>query len=464
MTSRPADSGSVPPPACPAHATERAALYDENFAADPSAVYERLRAYGSAAPIDVAPGIPATLIIGYEAALEVLRNPSTFSKDPRPWQEKVPQVSSAVPMMGYRPNCLFADGDVHARLRGAVNDAMNRVDSNRVRSYVEQVADELIDEFAADGEADLLNQYAKILPLRMLNELFGTPPGIGDRMLKYVARIFEGVDPENSNAALTQTLLELVALKRQEPGDDMTSWLMAHSSELTDEEMCHQLVVLMGAGSEPQQNLIANSLRLLLSDDRFAGNLTGGSMPIEDALDEVLWTDPPMANYGTTFPVQDIDFAGVRLPAAEPVVISFAAANNDPALVSEQRAGNRAHLAWSAGPHACPAQNTARLIGSLAIEKLLDRLPDVELAVPVEQLRWRNGVFHRALTALPVRFPPVPVSVQPAERDGDTRWNDSPVPSSLTPSAETSTAKQSSSVSTDRPRWWNFLVKWWRGQ
>src|SRR5205823_505088 len=175
----------------------------------------------------------------------------------------------------------------------------------------------------------------------------------------------------------------------------------------------------MGAGTEPEQNLIANGLRLLLSDERFAGDLSGGSLPVEDALDEVLWTDPPMANYAATYPVQDIDFAGVRLPEGEPVVISFAAANTDPALASEHRASNRAHLAWSAGPHTCPAQGQARLIASVAIERILDGLPDLELAVPVDQLEWRPGPFHRALASLPVRFPPVSVPVQPDEISGE---------------------------------------------
>ena len=74
--------------------------------------------------------------------------------------------------------------------------------------------------------------------------------------------------------------------------------------------MIHTLVVLMGAGTEPQQNLIANALRLLLSDDRFAGDLSGGSLPVEDALDEVLWTDPPMANYAVHYPVRDVTVRG----------------------------------------------------------------------------------------------------------------------------------------------------------
>ncbi|GGV03443.1 cytochrome P450 [Kitasatospora herbaricolor] len=407
----------APPPGCPAHNADGAPaafgfpLYDKEFATDPDAVYAHLRQYGAAAPVELYPGVRATLVTSYAAALDVLRTPETFSKDPRRWKDLnrgvIAPDSPALPMMAYRPNALFTDGEDHARLRGAINDSLEQVDPVALRGYVERSADVLIDRFAALGEADLVRDYARTLPLLVFNELFGSPAEFGDRLVAGMSGIFDGVDAERANQELTACLLELVALKRSRPGPDITSWLMSHPSRLTDEEMLHQLVLLMGAGTEPQLNLITNALRLLLSDDRFAGSLAGGSLPVDDALDEVLWTDPPMANYAVHFPVRDAELGGVRLPAGDPVVISFSAANNDPTLAAEHRTGNRAHLAWSAGPHTCPAQSPARLIATVAVEKLLDRLPDLELGVPADELPWRPGPFHRALAALPVRFPPV---------------------------------------------------------
>jgi cytochrome P450 len=237
---------------------------------------------------------------------------------------------------------------------------------------------------------------------------------------------------------------------------------MAHPAQLTDEEMIHQLVLLMGAGTEPQQNLICNGLLLLLSDNRFAGDLAGGSIPVEDALDEVLWADPPMANYCVHYAVHDLELDGHPVPAGEPILISLAAANTDPSMVAQRRGGNRAHLAWSAGPHTCPAKSPARLIAAVAVEKLLDRLPDMQLVTGVEQLEWRPGPFHRALAALPVSFPPIAVPI--ATDSGASGWNPIPAPSSSIPPVETSTAKERGSGSVGRWRWWNFLGRWWRGQ
>ncbi|MDL4777833.1 cytochrome P450 [Actinomadura xylanilytica] len=393
--------------------TGRPRMYGPAFDAAPDRFYAELRERGPVAPVELAPGVPATLVIGYDAALEVLRDPGTFPKDARRWERTVAPDCPVLPMMMYRPNCLLTDGGVHARLRAAVTDSLARLDPFTLREHVERNGDALIDAFAADGAADLAAQYARVLPLLIFNEMFGCPAEIGDRLVFGMSGIFDGVEAEKANAVLGEAVLDLVALKRRSPGADVASWMLGHPVGLTDEEMAHQLILLLGAGTEPEQNLITNGIRLLLSDDRFAGDLSGGSLPVEEALDEILWTDPPMANYAVTYPVRDLDFAGVRLPADQPVVISFAAANTDPARAGGDRsgayrAGNRAHLAWSAGPHTCPAKNPARLIAIVAIERVLDRLPDLELAVPAGGLVWRPGPFHRALAELPVRFPPAP--------------------------------------------------------
>ena len=387
----------------------RTPLYGDDFAADPHAVYDKLRAQGPAAPVELAPGVPATLVLGYDAALEVLRDPGTFTKDAGHWVKTVPEDCPLVPVMAPKRSCVFTDGEAHARLRSAVTDALGRIDDHALRRMVEETAGDLIDQLAGDGEADLVGRYARPLPVRVFTRLLGSPPGIADRILRGLIAVMEaGASAVDGDRQIREALADLVALKRERPGPDLASWMMAHPARLDDEELGLQIYTVLAAGTEPQLNLIANGLLLLLSDERFASGLSGGSLAVEDALDEILWTDPPLANFGITYPARELDFAGMRLPAGEPVVISYAAANTDPTRAGRRRTGNRAHLAWSAGPHTCPAKRHARLIASVAIETLLDRLPEVELAVPAGELAWRPGPFHRALAALPVRYPPEP--------------------------------------------------------
>jgi cytochrome P450 len=441
-----------------------ASLYGPEFAADPSSVYAHLREHGPVAPVELAPGITASLVTGYEAALDVLRDPVTFPKDAREWQKGVPADCPVLPMMMYRPNCRQSDGAAHTRLRTAVTDSLNRIDMAALRGYVEQSADTLIGRFAPKGAADLAADYARVLPLLVFNELFGCPPDIGERLVIGMTGIFDTVDAKDANETMRQAVVELIELKRNEPGNDVTSWLAAHPVGLTGEEMLHQITTLQGAGTEPLQNLIVNALRLLLSDARFAGDLSGGNLQVEDALDEVLWTDPPLANFAITFPAQDVDFAGTRLPAHQPVVISLAAANNDPMLGAEHREGNRAHLAWSAGPHTCPAQGQARLIASVAIEKILDALPEMELAVPTSMLKWRPGPFHRALTALPVNFPPASASAGADEATSSARpapaGRSVPSPDGLAAVLSARTPRPEPSTALGRR--WNSVATWLR--
>ncbi|MEU0333393.1 cytochrome P450 [Streptomyces sp. NPDC006193] len=387
-------------------------MHDAAFAADPHHVYDRLRARGPAGPVELAPGIDATLVVGHEMALRVLQNSTLFARDARRWKAlgegRIPLDHPALPMMAYRPNCLFTDGAVHLRLRKAVTDSLARLNMTRIRRDVEPLADYLIDQFSERGRADLLNDYAKLLPLLLFNKLFGCPADIGDTLTSSMSAIFDGNDARRANEELNACLMELVALKRRRAGDDVTSWLVQHPAGLTDEELKDQLVMLMGAGVEPERNLIGNALLLLLSPDT-SGRDSG--MLIEEAIDHVLWNQTPIANYATHYPVQDVDLGGVVAEADTPVVISFAAANSDPALAEARRTHSKgAHLAWGAGPHACPAKDPAQVIAVTAIEKILNALPDLTLAVPEKDLQWRPGPFHRALAALPVAFSPTPAT------------------------------------------------------
>ncbi|RSM93722.1 cytochrome [Streptomyces sp. WAC 01325] len=418
MTYDRADLSSSPPPGCPAHrtgATGAYPLYGEAFAANPGAVYRRLRGEGPAASVELAPGIQAALVTSYTTALRVMRDPSVFAKDPRRWRDliegRIPQDSPVLPLMAYRPTCMFSDGDEHRRLRAAVDDSLSRIDPAWLRRLIENTADALIDRFSRHGSADLLAEYASPLVFRVISGMFGCPPPLAARLLEALTEIFNVTDrAEQANIDAAACFGELIALKRDRQGHDLTSFLIEHPTQLSDHELVHQIAILYGAGTEPGSNLIANSLRLLLVDDRFSGDLSGGTLQIGDALDEVLWKDPPMANFSVHYPVHDVLLDGVWLRAGDPVVISLAASNTDPALPTEGRAGNRAHLSWGAGLHSCPAQHEARLIAETAIERLLDRLPDIRLAVPAEELTWRPGPFHRSLQALPVVFPPETVA------------------------------------------------------
>lgn len=384
---------------------ERAPLYTPEFAADPHHAYREMRRkYGSLVPVELAPGIPATLVVGYRAAVRILHDPERFPRDPRTWQRDIPPDCPVLPMMDWRPTLLHSNGAVHARYREAVNAAIEGVDLHALHTTVAEIAVPLINAFCRTGSADLIAQYALPLAFTAINAVLGCPPEIGGRTALGLAAMLDTVNAAKGNELVHEALTELIALKKDEPGDDITTRLLQHPVGLDDQEVLEHVMLLYGAGIEPAQNLIANTLLLMLTDDRVADNMLGGSLSTRDALDEVLFTDPPLANYCITYPRQPILIDEIWLPAHQPVLISMAACNNDPEIDGEHT-GNRSHLAWSAGPHACTAKSMAYLIAQDAIDQLLDAIPELRLATPAAELIWRPGPFHRALTALPVTFP-----------------------------------------------------------
>ncbi|MEV6138097.1 cytochrome P450 [Nocardia sp. NPDC051990] len=388
----------------------RISLYSTEFAENPHHAYREMRKrYGSLVPVELAPGVPATLVIGYYTALGILNDPDHFPADSRIWQKDIPRDCPVRPLLEWRPAAIRCDGPEHTRYREATVAGLGVIDLFALHSTVEQIAVPLINTFCQDGTADLVAQYALPLAFAVINAMLGCPPEISRRAATGVAALTEGGDAAvKGNKMVADAMFELICLKRDKPGDDIVSGLLAHPTKLDDAEMIHQVLCLYGAGFGPTQNLIVNTLRLMLTDTRFGGGILGGTMSTRDALDEVLFTDPPLSNYCVTFPKQPVLIEGSWLPAHQPVVISMTGCNNDPAITTGEYTDNSSHLAWSVGPHACPARSIATLVAQDAIDQLLDALPEMQLAVPVGDLEWRPGPFQRALASLPVAFPKSP--------------------------------------------------------
>ncbi|AHH17883.1 cytochrome P450 [Nocardia nova SH22a] len=374
------------------------------FAADPHRAYETMRRHGPLVPIELSPGVPATLVIGYQAAVQILNDEQHFPADSRRWEKNAASDCPLVPMLGYRQNAMRTAGVEHERYRRTIFAALESVDLHKTHGSVARAAETLINGFCERGTADLRMDYAYPLTFRVLSELMGFPEDAAAEAYQGMAAMLEGVGAEEGQQRFVDALVGVVHRKQAEPGDDLTSELLRHPDGLDLMEMVNQAALLFSMGTEPTCNLILNALLLLMTDEQYGGEVLSGAMATRDAIDAVLFEDPPLANWCVSYPRQPQLVGDMWLPADEPVVISLAACNNDPA-VDGDRKGNRSHLAWGAGPHTCPAQSLALTITSQCIDLLLDALPDIRPQLPARQLDWRPGQFHRALATLPVRFP-----------------------------------------------------------
>ncbi|MER6612521.1 cytochrome P450 [Streptomyces xantholiticus] len=410
--------GPVPPPGCPAHGMSPDALrrlYGAEAEADPQALYEVLRKeHGQVAPVLLHGDLPAWLVLGHRENLEVMRSPSRFSNNSRLWsmfqQGRVGQDSPLLPIVGWQPICVFADGADHERLRSAVRDGLEQFDRRGIRRYVIRYTNQLVDSFAATGQADLIGDFAEKLPMLVMTQLFGMPEEYGPRLVDAALDLMKGSETAlASNELVADTLRTLAERKKAKPGHDFTTWLIGHEADLTDDEVMEHLRLVLVAANETTVNLIANTLRMVLTDRRFRANLAGGHMTLPDALEQVLWDEPPLSVITGRWATGDTVLGGKQISKGDMLLLGLAAGNVDPEIrpdLQKPLMGNRAHLAFSSGPHECPGRDIGRAIADTGIDTLLARLPDLQLGVSEGELRSSATWLSQRLESLLVRFTP----------------------------------------------------------
>lgn len=384
---------------------------------DPRSVYARLwQEWGVVAPVELEPGVNAWLVMGWEEICHVVRRERLFSRNPRnwrAWQEETVALDSGLgPMMFPRDNAYFYDGVDHYRLRTPLDDGIAQLDQRSMRRSVTQMCADLIAGFAARGTADLVGEYAAVIPMLAVANLFGLDVAHGRELQRALIALFgSGEDSQAGNRTFEEIIGGAMQSHRQAPADDLTTIFLNHHNLRDDGEVAQSMVLMISAGYETTTTWIAQALRLMLTDPRFGGRLGGWRPGVDDALDEVLWRDPPMANMPARYALRDTELAGRPIRQGDALILGLSAANTDPRVhVSDPwtELGNRSHLAWSTGPHACPAQIPARIITRAAVDAALSLLPGIRLAVPAGQLSPRPSPWTRCPSALPVLFTPPP--------------------------------------------------------
>ncbi len=175
-------------------------------------------------------------------------------------------------------------------------------------------------------------QYAQRIPLRAAASMCGMPEADTPGMVRDITVSVDSSGPDSMDAyvRVQQAMQSLVASKRVFPGSDVPSRLLANQANLTDEEIVLDLLVVMAAAHQPTTNWIGNTVRLMLTDDRFATTLSGGRASVGQALNEVLWQDTPTQNFIGRFATRDTHLGGQRIRAGDLLVLGLAAANADP--------------------------------------------------------------------------------------------------------------------------------------
>jgi cytochrome P450 len=401
---------------------------------DPQDAYRRLRqVHGVVAPVELEPGVTAWLVMGWEEICEVVRHERVYSRDPNNWRDlsegNVAQDSGLGPMMFPRDNAYFKDGAEHYRLRAPLDDGVRDLDQRQMRVSVIGMCEDLIRRFASRGEADLVIEYAAVIPILAVASLFGLSAVRRDQLQRAIAALFSsGEGAQEGNRAVETIIGECMQSHEHVPARDLTTAFQNHPNLRDAGEVAQSMVLMITAGAETTAIWIAQALRIMLTLDRYRGKVAGYRPGTDDALDQVLWREPPMANMPARYALCDTELGGKLIRRGDAIILGLMAAGSDPRYhVADSWAalGNRSHLAWSTGPHACPAEVPARIITRAAVDTALSSLHGLTLAVPAEDLTLRPSPWTRGLASLPVTFTPfepqpapVPVSRAPLRTDG----------------------------------------------
>jgi len=389
--------------------------------ADPHREYARLRAECPVAHLVSGSGMHVHVVSRYDDAKAALADPR-LRKDPRVGLRRLQEAGLANffdegPLFQHM---LSADPPEHTRLRKPVAATFTARRTQQLRPRIQQIADELIDAFAGKGEADFVRDFADVLPTFVIAELLGIPVLDRDRFHHWAREIMRPPgDPRHRELVEEQFaryLDEQIARKRAQPGDDLVSALIAVRAEdrLTEAELRGSLFLLLIAGYETTTNLLGNGmLALLRNPDQYA-LLRERPDLVPNAVEEFLRYESPVARSSFRFAAEDLEIAGAAISEGEMVMVALLSANRDERLLPDadrldvtrppHAPGTNGHLAFGYGIHYCLGAPLARLEARIAFETLLRRVPDIELAVPVERLTYRPAALMHGLESLPIRF------------------------------------------------------------
>ena len=364
------------------------------------------------------------VITRYADIRAILQDTERFSSRDVTRPAPAPPEVEAVLRKGYAyedmPALVGTDPPAHIRLRRVTNAGFTPERVTAMEPHIRNIANELIDAFVHDGKADLLGQFAYLLPATVVMELLGVPRedrGVMKRWSDDRALVLWGKAPLDQLLSAAHAFVEmqrycakLIEARRADPRDDLISVLattrLDDHEPLSTSELVGQVTALISAGHETTTNLIAHAVLLLLRHPEAWAAVRADFSLIPAVIDEALRINSPVRGMLRTT-TQDVEVAGVRIPAGAQLQLMYSAANHDETVFPDpdrfdiHRQQHAFHLAFGHGIHFCVGAALARLEARITLELFATRLPNLRLQ-PGHALHYvPNAVFYSP-TDLPV--------------------------------------------------------------
>src|SRR5260370_31246927 len=385
------------------------------FFQNPAAGIEKLRACGPVVETRFPIVGKVWITTTYESAARVLKDSETFTLRKeggglaglRWW---MPAFVSAL-----ANNMLTMDEPDHTRLRGIVDEAFRRRVVLDMEAHIRGIADDLAGQLFTDGSpADLVERYARTLPLSVICELLGLPPSDRPRFIAWanrVSRLTNVISFLRMIRGLSQMkryLEERLRLAREHGGEGLIAELVRVEMEggrISANEMVSMVFLLLGAGSETTTHLISGSVYELLKNSTLRDWLEEDWSRAGLAVEEFLRFVSPVQFSKPRFVRQETEFGGVRLKKGDRIMAMVAAANMDPQANEHPEQLDLQRLpdptiSFGTGIHFCLGHQLARIEGMCALQALFTRWPPLRLAVTPGQIRWRKRPGLRSIENL----------------------------------------------------------------
>jgi cytochrome P450 len=302
-------------------------------------------------------------------------------------------------MGGRIPVLLGADPPMHTRQRNLVNRAFSPPRVKQIEGSIRDVANQLVDAFIADGRVELVKQFAVPLPLTVIAHALGVPDNDLDTFKRwsddFVVLVGNHKPPKEriadyvrSRYEFSQYFADKIADRRADPQDDLISDVVTariDGEELTEEEMLGMFSQFLVAGNETTTKHLAATMWLLCEHPEAMAQVRQDPSLIPNLVEESLRMETPVQGLYRTA-TRDTEIGGVPIAEGAHIMVMYASGNRDDAQYAAPddfdvcRANAKTHLAFSQGPHFCLGAALARSESRIAIETLLERLDDIQLA------------------------------------------------------------------------------------
>ncbi|MGI9577583.1 MAG: cytochrome P450 [Microthrixaceae bacterium] len=347
-------------------------------------------------------------IAKYDDVKAIARNPKSFSS-----------AGGCVPGMGPMPMMIDMDDPDHLRRRKIVNKGFTPRRVHDLEAKVRAVCDEILDSVQSQGSCDLVRDIAAPLPMIMIGDALGVAPEDRADLLRWSDDMVSAQSNSASEGALLAAAdafaeyqayaAKVIAERRSRPVDVDLMSILVHAEvdgdALDDEELVQESLLILVGGDETTRHVISGGTEQLLRHPDQWQNLRQRPDLLPSAVEEMLrWVTPikTMSRVVTA----DIEFGGQQMRQGQELVLLYHSANRDESVFDSpfdfdvQRDPNE-HVAFGFGTHCCLGASLARLEVRVMTERLIERMPDLELAGDTPT---RPANFITGFEAMPVRW------------------------------------------------------------